>query len=210
MKTKRRCPAKLILKLRYNSCIDEACKLETMLAKKPASVKIDILGVGELPPDSALLIRSVLLARSPRTHVITNARSSLQGAAVLIWLLGDSRLIREDASLFFRSAGEFETDKDGQPSWKDRDLFGDDGQEESQYIRVLQLINEFLPVKELADEPVQPSVLKQFGLVDNEQVDGFLATVFAKSPGPSETRPGQPEKRVKRNAKPDRSREEKK
>jgi hypothetical protein len=48
---------------------------------------------------------------------------------------------------------------------------------------VLQVINEFLPVKEMAGRIIGVSVLKQFGLVENEQVDGFLATAFGKSTG---------------------------
>jgi len=46
---------------------------------------------------------------------------------------------------------------------------------------VLQVIKEFLPVKELAGRLVGVPVLRQFGLVENEHVDGFLATAFGKS-----------------------------
>ena len=46
---------------------------------------------------------------------------------------------------------------------------------------MLQLINEFLPVNELAGRIVGGPVLRQFGLVENEQVDCFLATAFGKS-----------------------------
>ena len=49
------------------------------------------------------------------------------------------------------------------------------------YARVLQLINEFLPVKELAGRLIEVPVLRQFGLVENEQVDSFLARAFRKS-----------------------------
>ena len=52
--------------------------------------------------------------------------------------------------------------------------------EEEDYIRVLQAINEFRPVKELAGRPVEVSVLKEFGLIDNEKADGVLATAFGR------------------------------
>lgn len=42
-------------------------------------------------------------------------------------------------------------------------------------------INEFLPVKELAGRPVEASVLKEFGLIDNEKADGLLASAFGRS-----------------------------
>jgi hypothetical protein len=69
---------------------------------------------------------------------------------------------------------------DASTVWKDRSFFDDDGMEEEDYIRVLQAINEFLPVKELAGRPVETSVLKQFGLIDNQKVDDMLATAFRR------------------------------
>jgi hypothetical protein len=173
-------PSKLVLKLRsWGNYIDEAFQLETILARKPARLQIEFVGPGEIPADSALLMRSMILKRSERTRIVTNARSSLQGATVLIWLLGDTRLIREDARLSFRPAGPFVAD-DAVTVWKDRSFFGDDDMEEHDYVRVLQAINEFLPVKELAGRPVEMSVLKEFGLVDNEKVDDLLATAFGR------------------------------
>jgi len=46
---------------------------------------------------------------------------------------------------------------------------------------VLQLINEFLPVNEFAGRVVNVSVLRDFGLVENERVDNFLANALSKS-----------------------------
>src|SRR5258708_16025906 len=141
MKTKRtkraRRHSKLLLKLRsWGNYVDEAYQLESMLAKKPARLQIEFVGSGEIPPDSALLMRSIILKRSPRTRIVTNARSSLQGASLLIWLLGDTRLIREDARLHFRPAGPFIAD-DASAVWKDRSFFDADAIEEEDYVRVL-------------------------------------------------------------------------
>ncbi len=173
-------PSKLVLKLRsWGNYIDEAFQLETMLARKPARLQIEFAGPCEIPADSALLMRSMILKRSERTRLVTNARSSLQGATVLIWLLGDTRLIREDARLQFRPAGPF-MPEDVMTVWKDRNYFDENDMEEDDYIRVLQAINEFLPVKELAGRPIETTVLKQFGLIDNQKVDDLLAAVFRR------------------------------
>jgi hypothetical protein len=168
-------------------CIDRIAQLERALAKKPRTLQIDMVGVGEIPADSALLIRSILMNRSPETRIITNARSSLQHAAVLVWLLGDRRIIRDDARLFFRHTtlsenGEAKPDA----CWKDSDLKSSDSSddidpEEGDYAKVLQAINEFLPVKELAGRLIHVPLLRQFSLVENEKVDSFLATAFGKS-----------------------------
>src|ERR1044072_3832859 len=103
--------SKLLLKLSsWGNYIEEAYQLEALLAKKPARLQIEFVGSGEIPPDSALLMRSILLKRSPRTRIVTNARSSLQGATLLVWLLGDTRLIREDARFHIRPGGPFVSD----------------------------------------------------------------------------------------------------
>src|SRR6266481_3706360 len=134
--------SKFLLKLRsWGNYIDEAYQLESIIAKKPARLQIEFVGSGEIPPDSALLMRSMLLKRSPQTRIVTNARSSLQGATLLIWLLGDQRLIREDARLHFRAAGPFVDDVS--TVWKDRSFFHDEDMEQEDYVRVLQAINEF-------------------------------------------------------------------
>jgi hypothetical protein len=172
--------SKLLLKLRsWGSYIDEAYQLESLLGRKPARLQIEFVGSGEIPADSALLMRSIILKRSPGTRIVTNARSSLQGATALIWLLGDERLIREDARLHFRPAGPFVADEVS-TGWRDRSFFHEEDMEEEDYIRVLQAINEFLPVKELAGRPVEVAVLKEFGLIDNEGVDGLLTTAFGR------------------------------
>ena len=177
MKTRRH--SKLMIKLRWGSYIDEAYQLESMLARRPAQLQIELVGPGEIPADTALLMRSMILKRSPRTRIVTNARSSLLGATALIWLLGDKRHIRADARLQFRPAGPFEADN-VLTSWRDKSLFDSDEMEEDDYIRVLHAINEFLPVMELAGRPVELSVLKEFGLTESEAVDSRLAAAFGR------------------------------
>jgi hypothetical protein len=167
--------------------IDRIAQLEKVLSRKPRVIQIDMIGVGEIPADSALLIRSVLMARSPKTRVITNARSSLQGGSVLVWLMGDKRIIRDDARLHLRRVEWSEDDEvqsnvvGNEKAHEYRDSFSEIDPEEADYVQVLQRINEFLPVKELAGRPFGIPVLRQFGLVDSEAWDQFLAVAFGKS-----------------------------
>lgn len=184
--------------------VDRLARLEAALARKPRLLQIDLVGVGEIPADSALLIRSVLVRRNANTRIIMNARSSLQGGSVLLWLLGDTRLIRDDARVYFRPVDLSEIKKpDETEPWKeDKLLYWDSptgiDPEEGDYARVLQLINEYLPVKELAGRLIEVPVLRQFGLVENEQVDQFLATVFGKQPETGAGSPNKPEERSTR------------
>ena len=164
--------------------IERIVRLEAALARKPRLFQIDLIGAGEVPADTALLIRSILLARSPKTQVITNARSSLQNAAVLVWLLGDRRIIRDDARLFLRRSTLSEEDAIKPERWPDDeaefcDSYSEIEPEEGDYAQVLRYVNEFLPVKELTGRLIEIPLLRQFGLVENERVDQFLAAAMS-------------------------------
>jgi hypothetical protein len=165
--------------------IDRIGELEALLARKPRWLQLELIGEGEIPADLALLIRSVLMARSPKTFLSTYARSSLQGGSVLVWLMGERRMIRDDARLYLRRVEipEEETTElnQEQPVPAYQDSFTEIEPEEADYARMLLVINEFLPVRELAGRFIRAPVLKQFGLIANEQVDRFLADVFGKA-----------------------------
>jgi hypothetical protein len=163
--------------------IERVTALEEAVAKRPRQLQIDLLGEGEVPADWALLIRSILGQRSPKTQIITNARSSLKNGSVLVWLLGDRRIMRDDAKLFLRHA--IVPDDNDEKTWKEGSLkhSGSNDEidpEEADYAKALQVINEFLPVKELAGKSIELPVLRQFGLVENERFDNFLATAFGQ------------------------------
>jgi hypothetical protein len=186
--------------------IERTARLEKALAARPRRFQIDLVGTGEMDADWALLIRTILLQRSPRTRLITNARSSLDGGAALVWLLGDQRIIRDDARIFFRRVDMAETnDADENEVWKESDLkymdsFSEADPDDSDYVKVLRLIDEFLPVRELAGKVINVPVLRQFGLVENEKLDRFLATAFGtpkESGGNSLNEPRQKRVRAK-------------
>src|SRR6266487_3646536 len=107
--------------------IERIAELERALAKKPGVLHIELVGTGEISADVALRFRTALMERSPKTRIVTNAHSSLQGGSVLLWLLGDSRTIREDARLYFRRTKWPEEDEvkengakeDDEPAYRD-------------------------------------------------------------------------------------------
>ena len=176
----------------WGNYVEQIAELKRVLAKKPRTLQIEIIGSGEIPADSALRFRMTLMERAPKTRIVTNAHSSLQGGSVLLWLLGDSRTIREDARLYFRRTTLSEDDEvrvngageKEEPAYRDSySMFDPD---EGDYARVLQVINEYLPVKEMAGRLIGVPVLRQFGLIENDKMDSFLATVFSKCPETAE------------------------
>jgi len=176
----------------WGNYVERITELERALAKKPRKLKIEIVGSGEIPADVALRFCAALMERSPETGIVTQARSSLQGGSVLLWLLGEKRTIRDDARLYFRRTTLSEEDEVPESGyWKPqepqyRDSYSTLDPDEGDYAQVLSLINEFLPVKEMAGRLIGVSVLRQFGLIENEEVDSFLSIVFSKGPKPAE------------------------
>ena len=195
------------LEVRWGNYVERIAELERALAKKPRVLQIEIVGTGEIEADVALRLRAALMERSPSTRIVTNARSSLQGGSVLLWLLGDTRTIRDDARLYFRRTTLSEDDELPEHGvWKEepkyRDSYDEIDPDEGDYARVLQLIDEFLPVKEMAGRLIGVPVLRQFGLIENEKVDNFLFAAFSKTPESAESSPnGTPQQRVQRRAK---------
>lgn len=179
--------------------IKRALKLEDALAQQPETLWLELIGEGEIPADIALLFRSILVSRPAGMKLVTNARSSLQNGSVLVWLLGDRRLIRDDARVFFkRNPLEDEDPVEvyaglGEAEPKYKDSYSSLDPEDADHARVLRCIDEFLPVREFAGRIVNVSVLREFGLVDNEQADNALAAAFAKGrelAASHHTRPG--------------------
>ena len=167
--------------------IKRALKLEAALKNQPKVLELELIGEGEIPADTALLIRSMLLGRSSGTELVTHARSSLQGGSVLVWLLGDRRTIRDDARVFFKRNPLADEDPveiyaglgAAEPKYKDSYSCVDP--EDADHARVLELIDEFLPVREFAGRIVSVAVLREFGLVDNQRLDNVLTNAFSKN-----------------------------
>ncbi len=171
-----------------NYYIERVAKLEDALADVPRQIHLEMIGDGEIDADWALVFREVLNQRSEKTQLITNARSSLKNGSALVWLLGDRRLIREDARLFFRRANlTEETEVHPDKIWNDGELqyadsFSEADPEEAVHAQVLRYIDEFLPVRELAGQIIDVRTLRQFGLVDSDKLDLLLAATLGPEP----------------------------
>jgi hypothetical protein len=60
---------RLLFKIRFLcDYAEQIGQLEKALARKPEKLQLDIIESGELPPDTTLLMRSVLVSRSSNAH----------------------------------------------------------------------------------------------------------------------------------------------
>lgn len=164
--------------------LERVAELEQVLAGKPRLLQLDLIGEGEISAEWAMLIQELLLARSSKTRLLTNARSSLKNGSVLVWLLGDERRLAAHAQVFFRKAAVAEEPESTTTKvWNEEELKysdSDSDPDEVAQARLLQRINEYLPVKDLAGKVVDAAMLRQFGLVENEKLDSFLVTAFGQ------------------------------
>jgi hypothetical protein len=182
------------LNLLYNGnayYIERVAKLEDALADVPKQLHLELMGDGEIDVDWALVFRDVLLQRSAETKLITHARSTLKNGSALVWLLGDQRIIRGDARVFFRKADYTEPTATPKKVWDEDNLqyvdsYSEADPEEASHAQVLHYINEFLPVRELAGRIIDVRTLRQFGLVENEKFDHFLAATLGPAPSGSD------------------------
>lgn len=183
------------LNLLYNGnsyYLERVAKLEDALPDVPKQLHLELMGDGEIDADWALVIRDVLMQRSAETKLITSARSTLKNGSALVWLLGDQRLIRDDAKVFFRRANLVEdAETCSEKVWNECDMqyvdsCSEANPEEANQAQVLHYINEFLPVREFAGRIIDVRTLRQFGLVGNEKLDHFLATTLGPAPVSSE------------------------
>ena len=169
-----------------NYYLDRFAKLEKLLARRPRGLQLDLIGEGEIAAEWAMLLWEQLSQRSPRTRLITNARSSLKNGSVLVWLLGDERRLAAHARLFFRKPTVVEEPEGALAKvWNEDDLKYSDSDadpDEVAHTRLLQIINEYLPVKELAGKVIDGATLRQFGLMENEKLDQFLVSAFSARP----------------------------
>jgi len=174
------------LNLLYNGnsyYLERVAKLEDALSDVPKQLHLELMGDGEIDVDWALVVRDVLIQRSGETKLITHARSTLKNGSVLVWLLGDHRIIRADARVFFRKADYTEPSATSEKVWDEDHLEYVDADseadpEEACRAQVLRYINEFLPVCELAGQIIDVRTLRQFGLIENEKFDHFLTTTL--------------------------------
>jgi hypothetical protein len=178
-----------------NYYLDRLARLEKLLARRPRRLQLDLIGEGEISAEWAMLFRETLGRRSPKTRLITDGRSTLKNGSVLVWLAGDERRLAPHARLFFRKATVME-EPEGVTArvWNEEELKYSESEadpDEIAQVRLLQYINEYLPAKELAGKVIDEATLRQFGLMENEKLDSFLATAFSRPPAGDEKAAGE-------------------
>lgn len=171
------------LNLAEENTVTQLSLLENAMERGPSVFTLQLIGPGVMASDKALLLYDALMQRSPMTRLITYARSCLLDATVLLWLAGDERRIRETAWIQMDSLQRL---VDTEP-WKNPEAARRRSMSKSvtvpawvtDYRTVSRILNEYLPLEEVADRPIYREELEELGLLTSPEEEEHLAKCFA-------------------------------
>lgn len=166
-------------------------KLERSFARRPATVALDLIGPGTLLPEPALILHEIIVARPPETRFFTRARSNLIDASVLPWLLGDRRELRRTGWVYLSIPRSLRrklnlaltTVRKKLPRLDDDPfgLFSENIHYLADWEQVLRLIEQYLPLDEIAEKRLMASDLCDLGILYDNPIDRFLEALWVSS-----------------------------
>jgi hypothetical protein len=152
-------------------------RIEEAFAAAPEECTIELIGPGILLHDNALMLFEELRNRPSHTRLHIRARTCLIDGAILLWLAGDTRSMREDSWIQLSSVRSEQTDlsdTDGDVSI----LIEDEEPANTDLRSIHRHINEWLPVQEITGRRLFEPELREFGLLDDAESQIQLAALF--------------------------------
>jgi hypothetical protein len=132
----------------------------------------------------------ILTTKSNGVQIITDAWSSVLGPSILVWLAGDVRRIRPTTNFYFRSLQETTSRRRSRRPLLEDDFesMTSDSEPEvspglNDYKTFLELIDQYLPVDQIAGKFISPAMLSEFGLLEDSPLDNLLNKVLTKDVG---------------------------
>jgi len=162
--------------------------LETTLAETPRRLILEFIGTQSICPDMALILHELIVERPPEIQIVTHARSGLVNASVLPWILGDIRIMRRTGWIYFNPPRVRKSDNESQPGWRDGEwwdpidfgFFHPPIHHAADMEQVARIIDQFLPLDEIAGKHLGVEDLKQYGLLAGNPIDSVLESNLAE------------------------------
>lgn len=134
-------------------------------------------------PDTALMIYHELCKRPSHMTIHAHSHTCLMDGAILPWLLADTRSIRPDAWIQVSEAGGFDQDSNcGRGDYATAVLAAEETAADTDTRTVHRLLDEFLPVSEVAGLRLFEPDLRELGLIRADDEPDILAEFFAAKP----------------------------
>lgn len=154
--------------------------IQNALAAGGENLRIDLLGPGCMLNDTALMTYHALRERPGTMRLHAHSHTCLINGAILPWLVADTRSIRPDAWIQIsepREGGEPLGLKEYPTA-----LSGDESPSQTDLRTVLRLLNEFLPVDEIAGMRLFEADLGELGLISEPGEIDPLIEYFRSQP----------------------------
>ncbi|MFZ5807628.1 MAG: hypothetical protein ACOY3I_10545 [Verrucomicrobiota bacterium] len=127
--------------------------LEDAILQSPDRILIKLINVGPMPSFVALAYHAVLKNKNPKTELITSAYTPIGGAEILIWLMGDTRLMMPHGWIYLPA---IKVNSHGISF---------------EYAQILSLIDEYMSVADNAGKMLRIPELNQLGLLAGSPLD---------------------------------------
>lgn len=160
-------------------------KVREAFQGNPREVTFELLGPGQLLHDTALMLFDELKHRPNGIHLRMHSRTSLFDGAILVWLCGDTRTIRRDAWIQLSHIPEtpgMGGALDGREDYTSTITVTDEAPSETDLRTIMDHLEEWLPVAELAGHRLFAQDLRDLGLLDGELEIQTLAGLFKRNP----------------------------
>ena len=147
------------------------------------SLKLELLGPGLMLPDTALMIYHAFRKRPTWMSIHAHSHTCMMDGAILPWLLADTRSIRPDAWIQVSEAATFLHDfACGRGDYSTAVLAAEETAADTDTRTIHRLLDEFLPVAEIAGLRLFEPDLRELGLIRGEDEPDTLAELFAAKP----------------------------
>lgn len=147
----------------------------------PREVVFELLGPGQLLHDTALMLFDELINRPSGIHLRMHSRTSLFDGAILLWLCGDTRTIRRDAWIQLSHIPEtpcMGVELDGRRDYSSTITVADESPSETDLRSIMDHLEEWLPVAEIAGHRLFVQDLRDLGLLDEDIETQNLSGLF--------------------------------
>lgn len=146
-------------------------------------LQLELLGPGVMLPDTALMIYHAIGERPLWMNIHAHSHTCLMDGAILPWLMADTRSIRPDAWIQVSEAGGFCHEfACGRGDYSTAVLATEETAADTDLRTIHRLLDEFLPVSEIAGLRLFEPDLRELGLIRAEGEPDTLATLFAAKP----------------------------
>ena len=145
-------------------------QLQAAIRRARKELRIELLGPGLLLPDTALVLFDILRSRPGSLSVHVHTWTCLCDGAVLLWLGGDTRTMREDTWIQIPHPPEALAGTGN--------VLIEESPLETDLRTVLRHMGEWLPVEEVSGRRLFRAELQELGLLEEAGCRDFIAEFF--------------------------------